>query len=141
MIAATLSRRLPRLPISVFIGLMILSVVLLCAIAPQLVAPYDPLAFDFSALLQPPTWTHPFGTDQFGRDILSRVIAASQIDLQIAFFATIGPLIVGSLIGLFVGYFGGVADAVFGRIVDLVVTFPFLVLVIAIVAVLGPGLI
>ena len=63
----------------------------LCAVAPQFVAPYDPLAFDFAALLQPPSTAHPFGTDQFGRDILSRVIAASQIDLQIAFFATIGP--------------------------------------------------
>jgi peptide/nickel transport system permease protein len=141
MIAAALSRRFKRPPASAIVGLIILFLVLLCAMAPLLVAPYDPLAFDFAALLQPPTWAHPFGTDQFGRDILSRVIAASQIDLQIAFFATIGPIIVGSLVGLLVGYFGGLSDAIFGRIVDLVVTFPFLVLVIAIVAVLGPGLI
>ena len=107
---------------------------------PDWVAPYDPLGFDYDALLQPPGWSHR-SDDQFGRDILSRTIAAATLDLQIALFATIGPLVIGGLIGLLVGYFGGVADMVFGRLVDLVVTFPFLVLVIAIVAILGPGLI
>jgi peptide/nickel transport system permease protein len=141
MIAAIRNRRLSRLPAASLFGVAILLFVLLCAVAPQLVAPYDPLAFDFAALLKPPSLAHPCGTDQFGRDLLSRVIYAAQVDLQIAFFATIGPLVIGSLIGLAVGYFGGWADAVFGRIVDLVVTFPFLVLVIAIVAVLGPGLV
>ena len=103
------------------------------------IAPYDPLSFDYSALLAPPSLAHPFGTDQFGRDILSRTISASSIDLQIALFATIFPLFIGCLIGLLVGWYGGWLDMVFGRLVDLVVTFPFLVLVIAIVAVLGPG--
>jgi len=121
-------------------GATILLALLFCAVAPGVVAPYDPLAFDFAALLQGPTAAHPFGTDQFGRDILSRTISAATIDLQIAVFATVGPLLIGTAVGLLVGYFGGVADAVFGRVVDLVVTFPFLVLVIAIVGVLGPGL-
>jgi peptide/nickel transport system permease protein len=123
------------------LGLALLAVVVLCAVAPDAIAPYDPLGFDYDALLQAPSWAHPFGTDQFGRDILSRTIAASRLDLQIALAATIFPLLIGSLIGLLVGYFGGIADMVFGRLVDLVVTFPFLVLVIAIVAILGPGLI
>ena len=126
--------------VSLVLGLLLLTLVIICAIVPNAVAPYDPLGFDYDALLQAPSWAHPFGTDQFGRDILSRTIAASTLDLQIALFATVGPLLVGSLIGLLVGYFGGIADAVFGRLVDLVVTFPFLVLVIAIVAILGPGL-
>lgn len=132
--------RLRSFPGSLIAGAIILLAVLLCAVAPGLVAPYDPLAFDYVALLQPPSAAHPFGTDQFGRDILSRTIAAATIDLQIAIFSTIVPLVLGTLIGLWVGYYGGIADAVFGRIVDLVVTFPFLILVIAIVAVLGPGL-
>ena len=123
------------------LGLILLTLLIICALVPDYVAPYDPLGFDYDALLQAPSRAHPFGTDQFGRDILSRTIAAASLDLQIALFATLGPLLVGSLIGLLVGYFGGVADAVFGRLVDLVVTFPFLVLVIAIVAILGPGLI
>ena len=122
-------------------GIVVLAALAACAFAPGLVAPYDPLAFDYGALLQPPSPAHPFGTDQFGRDILSRTIASATIDLQIALFATIAPLIVGTAIGLLVGYYGGLADILFGRLVDLVVTFPFLVLVIAIVAVLGPGLI
>jgi peptide/nickel transport system permease protein len=121
-------------------GVILIGVLLICAAAPGWVAPYDPLAFDYEALLAPPSWAHPFGTDQFGRDMLSRTISAAVIDLQIAVFATIGPLLLGSLIGLLVGYFGGIADIVFGRLVDLMVTFPFLVLVIAIVAILGPGL-
>ena len=129
-----------RLPAPLLAGIVILLFLLLCAVAPGLVAPYDPLAFDYGALQQPPGGLHPFGTDQFGRDILSRTIAAARIDLQIALFATIVPLVVGTLIGLLVGYYGGWPDIVFGRLVDLVVTFPFLVLVIAIVAVLGPGL-
>jgi len=130
-----------RLPSPLLAGIVILLFLLLCAVAPGLVAPYDPLAFDYGALQQPPSGLHPFGTDQFGRDMLSRTIAAATIDLQIALFATIGPLLLGTLIGLLVGYYGGWPDIVFGRLVDLVVTFPFLVLVIAIVAVLGPGLV
>ncbi len=127
--------------ISLLLGLSLLGLLLLCAFAPGWVAPYDPIAFDYGALLSPPSWAHPFGTDQFGRDMLSRTVYAASVDLQIAVFATIGPLLLGGLIGLLVGYFGGVADILFGRLVDLVVTFPFLVLVIAIVAILGPGLI
>jgi peptide/nickel transport system permease protein len=131
---------LKRIPPPQALGLVLLFGLMICAMAPGWVAPYDPLGFDYTALLQPPGAAHPFGTDQFGRDILSRTISATTIDLQIALFATIGPLIVGTLVGLMVGYFGGIADMVFGRLVDIVVTFPFLVLVIAIVAVLGPGL-
>ena len=132
---------LRRIPAPLLGGAAILLVLAAFAIAPGAIAPYDPLAFDFSALLAPPSHAHPFGTDQFGRDMLSRTIAGTIVDIQIALFATIFPGLIGSLIGLLVGWYGGIADAVFGRLVDLVVTFPFLVLVIAIVAVLGPGLI
>ena len=126
---------------SLLLGFALLALLLICAFAPGAVAPYDPVAFDYGALLTPPGWAHPFGTDQYGRDMLSRTVYAASVDLQIAVFATIFPLLLGSLIGLLVGYFGGIADMVFGRLVDLVVTFPFLVLVIAIVAILGPGLV
>lgn len=130
-----------RFPASLLGGLVLLGIVVVCALVPDWIAPYDPLAFDFNALLAPPSAAHPFGTDQFGRDMLSRTISAARIDLQIALFATLFPCAVGVLIGLFVGWYGGLADMVFGRLVDLVVTFPFLVLVIAIVAILGPGLV
>jgi peptide/nickel transport system permease protein len=135
----TRSRRKRRT--SVVIGCALLILFVLMAIFPGLFAPYDPVAFDLSAIMQPPSWAHPFGTDNFGRDILSRTIWATRVDMQIAIFSTLFPLVFGSFVGALTGYYGGWLDAVFGRIVDLVVTFPFLVIVIAIVAVLGPGLI
>jgi peptide/nickel transport system permease protein len=123
------------------LGVLIVVLMLTCATVPGLLAPYDPVAFDYSALLQPPSFAHPFGTDNFGRDIFSRTIYATRIDIQIALFATLAPLVIGSLIGLTVGYFRGWSDVLLGRGIDLVLTFPFLVIVIAIVAVLGPGLV
>jgi len=142
MATATLPLARPRLRLSgtLLAGIAILAASLLMAVAPGLVAPYDPLAFDYTAFLQGPSAAHWFGTDNFGRDMLSRVIWAYQIDLQIALFATVFPLLIGSAIGLLVGWYGGWLDLLFGRLVDAVITFPFLVLVIAIVAVLGPGL-
>ncbi len=130
-----------RLSPSLIGGGLILICSLILAFFPSAFAPYDPNAFDYNALLQAPSWAHPFGTDNFGRDMLSRVIHAYTIDMQIAFFATLAPAIVGTLIGALVGYAGGIYESIFGRIVDATITFPFLVLVIAIVSVLGPGLV
>ena len=122
------------------IGIALLLLFAACAVIPDAIAPYPPDAFDFTALMQPPSWPHPFGTDNFGRDILSRTIWASRIDLQIAIFSTLFPALFGTLLGSVLGYVGGWPDAVFRRIVDVFITIPFLVIVIAIVAVLGPGL-
>jgi peptide/nickel transport system permease protein len=122
------------------VGAAMLGLLILIAIAPGVVSPYDPLAFDYKAIMQPPSAAHWFGTDNFGRDILSRTIWATRIDIQIAIFSTLFPLVFGTIVGTLTGYYGGWLDAIFGRLVDLVVTFPFLVIVIAIVAVLGPGL-
>ena len=129
----------PRWTLSV--GATLLGLLVLVAIFPRAFAPYDPLAMDYNALLQPPSAAHLFGTDNFGRDVLSRVIWATRVDMQIAIFSTMFPLVFGTLVGTLTGYYGGWLDAVFGRLVDLTITFPFLVIVIAIVAVLGPGLI
>ncbi len=117
-----------------------LTLFLACALVPDRIAPYSPTGFDFSALLQPPSRLHPFGTDNFGRDILSRTIWAARIDLQIAIFSTLFAAVFGALVGCVVGYIGGWPDAIFRRIVDVFITIPFIVLVIAIIAVLGPGL-
>ncbi len=140
--SGVLGRRRAAVPVppSLLAGCAILLLFLVCAAEPGWLARYPPAGFDFRALLKPPSWQHPFGTDNFGRDVLSRTIWASTIDLQIAVFATLFPAIFGTLVGSVLGYVGGVADAVFRRIVDLLITVPFLVLVIVIVAVLGPGL-
>ena len=141
-VALPLRRRLlRRVPHPLLFGGILIGASLLMAVFPWAFAPYDPIAFDYNALLHPPSWAHPMGTDNFGRDVLSRVIHAYTIDMQIAFFGTVFSFSFGVIIGALVGYAGGIADTVFGRIVDAVITFPFLVLVIAIVSVLGPGLV
>ncbi|MCS0538290.1 MULTISPECIES: ABC transporter permease [Enterobacteriaceae] len=99
------------------------------------------LTFDYRAILKPPSAAHWFGTDNFGRDMLTRVIYAWQVDMQIAFFTTLFPMFFGTVMGLIVGYYGGWLEVLFHRLVDAVITFPLLVLVIVIVAVLGPGLV
>ena len=106
-----------------------------------LITPYEPTAMRARIRFRPPQEAYWFGTDNFGRDVFSRTIWAARVDLQIAVFCTVPPLLFGTFVGALVGYYGGLADAVFGRIVDVVITFPFIVLVIAIVAVLGPGLV
>ena len=103
------------------------------------IAPYSPTDFDYKAILQPPSWQHLFGTDNFGRDVF-RVVWATRIDMQIALFTTLVPFFFGSIVGAAAGYYGKWLDGLLGVISNIVVVFPFLVLVIAIVAFLGPGL-
>lgn len=134
------AKRRRALPGTLVGAVIVLGSSLAMAFFPGLFAPYDPTAFDYNAIMQAPSAAHPFGTDNFGRDMLSRVIHAYRIDMQIAVFATTAPFIFGTIVGALVGYVGGWAEALFGRVVDAVITFPFLVLVIAIVSVLGPGL-
>jgi peptide/nickel transport system permease protein len=88
-----------------------------------------------------PSLAHPFGTDNFGRDVLSRVIWATRIDLQMGLIGVVFPFIIGTVIGALAGYIGGFVDAIFMRIVDIVLAFPFLVLMLAIISILGPGII
>jgi peptide/nickel transport system permease protein len=123
------------------VGVAGLLAFVLAALFAPLLTPYDPIALDLAVGLQPPSLAHPFGTDQLGRDILTRVIFGARIDLQIGAIGVAFPFTIGAVIGLFAGYFGGWADALIGRIIDIVIAFPFLVLVIAIVAMLGPGLV
>ena len=125
---------------TLIVGLLMLLVFLLLAFFPAFIAPYSPTDFDYKAILQPPSQQHWFGTDNFGRDIFSRVIWAARIDMQIALFTTLVPFFLGSIVGAIAGYYGKWFDGLFGVIVNIVVVFPFLVLVIAIVAFLGPGL-
>jgi peptide/nickel transport system permease protein len=123
------------------VGVAGLLAFVLAALFAPLLTPYDPIALDLAAGLQPPSLTHPFGTDQLGRDILTRVIFGARIDLQIGAIGVAVPLVIGVLVGLVAAYYGRWTDAIISRIIDVVIAFPFLVLVIAIVAMLGPGLI
>ena len=125
---------------SFVIGLLIVLVVILMALFPQFIAPYDPIATDVTVSNQAPSAAHWFGTDFYGRDIFSRVIWGTRYDLVIGLAAASVPFIVGTLIGLFTAYFGGILDTLFMRLVDVMMSFPVIVLIIAIVAVLGPGI-
>ncbi|MBB5665941.1 peptide/nickel transport system permease protein [Rhizobium leguminosarum] len=119
-------------------GLLLLFVLL--AIAAPVVAPYDPIMQNAEVRLQAPSWLHPFGTDNFGRDILSRVIWGARLDLQMALIGIIFPFLIGTIVGTIAGFFGGIVDALFMRLVDIILAFPFLVLMLSIIAILGPGL-
>jgi peptide/nickel transport system permease protein len=122
------------------VGLVGFALIAVLALLAPWITPYDPTALGLADGLQPPNSAHWFGTDQLGRDILTRVLHAARTDLQIGTVGVIIPLIIGAVLGLFAGYYAGWPDAILGRIVDVVTAFPFLVLVLAIVAMLGPGL-
>lgn len=125
---------------TILIAVVILGGWLVMALAASAIAPYDPNAVDIMNMLSPPNAAHLFGTDQVGRDVFSRVLFASRVDLLLCVAGVLPPLLIGTIIGLLSGYFGGAVDTVFMRIYDLTVAFPFFVLVLAIVGVLGPGL-
>lgn len=122
------------------LGIAILGSWLLVAIFAPLLAPYDPIFQDAAVRLKPPSMGHPFGTDNFGRDILSRVIWGARIDLQIATFGVIFAFVIGTTVGCVAGYFGGWVDILIMRLIDIVLAFPFLVLMLTIIVILGPGL-
>jgi len=137
--AVTAGRATPRRLSALAVGGTLLLLLLAAAVVGPLVSPYDPISQDFDRLLQPPSWAHPFGTDNFGRDVLTRVLHGALIDLRIGLLAVVFPFLFGSLVGAIAGYSGGLLDAVLMRAVDVVTAVPFLVLVIAVVAFLGPG--
>jgi peptide/nickel transport system permease protein len=112
-------------------------IIVLCAIFGPILAPYDPLASDTAAALQAPSSAHWFGTDQLGRDILSRVITATRLDLGIAVFSVALVFVLGGLSGVAAGFFGGWTDRIVGRIADTIMAFPLFVLAMGIVAALG----
>jgi peptide/nickel transport system permease protein len=113
--------------------------VLVAALAPYL-TPFEPQAQNYDAILLTPRLGHLFGTDNFGRDILTRVIYGAQIDLRVGTIAVVAPFVLGVLLGCLAGFFGGWIDSLIMRAVDIVQAFPFIVIVVAIVSILGPGL-
>ena len=128
-------RRLPLIA-----GLVLLAIAIAAVLLAPVLASQPPNTIDVLHPLAPPlTPGHPLGTDQFGRDIWSRILYGGRIDLAIAFGATSVTLVSGTIIGLVAGYLGGRVDNVLMRIVDLFFAFPFLVLIIAIIAMLGPS--
>ena len=138
-LAAPLRRVLPpatTLTAGIVILLVWFAVALLC----PWIAPFDPIAQDSAATLLAPQAGHPFGTDNFGRDVLSRVLWGTRVDLQICIIGVAVPFAFGTVLGALSGYVGGAVDTLLMRVVDIVLAFPFLVLMLAIITILGPGL-
>lgn len=123
-------------PLTLVSALLFLAFVLLALVGPSL-APFGPLQTDTGPALAPPSWTHWFGTDALGRDILSRVMVAARLDLGIALAAVGISCLVGGLAGASAGYFGGRWERLVGRVSDTIMAFPLFVLAMGIVAALG----
>jgi peptide/nickel transport system permease protein len=139
-LSTAVPRARSRGSIEISIGGSLLSAWLFLAIFGPSILGVDPNQIDLVAILQPPHADHWLGTDQLGRDALARILMGARIDILMSVLGVLPPLIIGVVVGLVSGYFGGWIDSILMRLVDITVAFPFLVLVIAIVGMLGPGL-
>jgi peptide/nickel transport system permease protein len=134
------ARRLRRHGLGI-VGLVLASLAVVVAVAAPWLAPHDPVASDFAASLKPPgTPGHPLGTDQLGRDLLSRVLYGARVALFIGLCTVLLTAVVGGLLGLLAGFFGGWPGSVVMRIADVQLSFPFILLALTINAIVGLGL-
>ena len=135
-------RRLPlwMTRVTFVAGGLIVLLMIIVSLFPAVFAPYDPLEVAPAARFIAPCVEHPFGTDFYGRDILSRVVYGARIDLLIGVLGTAIPLVVGSILGLLAGYYGGLLDSLLMRVNDVMMAFPFTILVIIIMTILGQGM-
>lgn len=151
MSAAAITYKVPkrRHPVLQFImqqplgaaGLVIIVLMAIAAAFAPLIAPYDPLAVDYAAMLAAPSREHWLGTDSFGRDVMSRVIYGARTALAVGFLASFAGSSIGAIIGVISAYFGGKIDLVIQRIMDVLLSFPIIVLAITVVAILGKNIV
>jgi ABC-type dipeptide/oligopeptide/nickel transport system permease subunit len=140
-----LARRLSRLKWGLASALVLLGIIASAVLAPAL-TPHDPLRVNIRNRLAPPawmaagTWTHPLGTDQVGRDLLSRIVHGGRVSLVVGISAVLVASAIGVLLGLTAGYFGPRVDWTIMTLVNIMLTFPFVLLALAVIAVLGPSL-
>lgn len=135
-----LYKRIPKIP-----GVIILAL-LICAVFSPWIAPHDPTAQSLRSALTPPVWQHGgswsyiLGTDALGRDVLSRIIYGSRISVIVGFAAVFVAAFIGTLLGMIAGYFGGWFDAVIMRFTDVMLSLPYILIAIAVIGAIGPGL-
>ncbi|BBK43677.1 hypothetical protein STVA_36970 [Allostella vacuolata] len=143
--APTVARRRQPNPVLAFIrfqplgaaGLLVILIMAAAAIFADVIAPYDPEAIDFMAMLTAPSWEHPFGTDAFGRDIMTRIIYGARTALTIGFVSSFVGCSLGAIIGVSSAYFGGRVDLTIQRFIDILLSYPIIVLALVVVAVVG----
>ncbi len=122
------------------LGTVILTFLLIVAVSAPIIAPYNPYETDYASVKKPPSVEHPLGVDELGRDVFSRLIYGSQTSLLIGLGVVAIAMSIGVPLGAIAGFYGGLSDMIIMRIVDILMAFPFIVLAIAMVAVIGPGL-
>ena len=122
-------------------GILIIVLMVLTAIFAPWVAPYDPLTLDYANMLAAPSAEHLLGTDNFGRDVLSRIIYGSQTALAVGFLSSLIGSTLGAIIGVASAYFGGLTDTIIQRLMDIILAFPIIVLALAVVSVLGKNIV
>jgi peptide/nickel transport system permease protein len=120
-------------------GLIIVLVILFAGLTADWIAPFDPEDNDFASMMQAPSWIHLFGTDQFGRDIFSRLVFGARTALIVGFGCAVGGGMIGLVLGVTSAYFGGWFDLIFQRILDVMMAFPLIILALAVVSVFGTG--
>jgi len=139
-------RRAPRVLRQLFahgggmVGAVLVVVIVLGGVLAPVLAPSDPYAIDMDASLEPPSTSHLFGTDAFGRDILTRILYGARFSLQVSVLARIIAVLLGTTLGLVAGYFGGRTDQVVMRLADVTLAYPGLLLLIAVMAAVGPSM-
>lgn len=136
----TLSFRIGSRRSSLWLGVGLIVAIALVGILAPLLTHQSPSDLNIAAALQPPTSAHPFGTDQFGRDVLARTLYAARLDIPLVFGLVGTGLTLGSVVGIVAGWYGGLVDSVVTRLIDVALAFPVLVLVIGVIGVRGPGL-
>lgn len=122
-----------------FVGLVVLTIFLIMGVLAPLISPYDPNAMDYE-MMEAPSWTHPLGTDDLGRDLLTRIIYGTRVSLFIGITTVAVSLIAGVILGLVAGYFGGWPDNIIMRYIDLQWAFPNFIIAVYLVAVFGTGI-
>jgi len=127
-----------RQPLGTF-GLAIVLVIAVAGLGAEWIAPYSPTANDFAAMTEPPSWTHLMGTDQFGRDLFSRIVFGARTALIVGFSCAIVGGFAGLVLGVASAYFGGRIDLVLQRVNDVIMAFPLIILALAVIAVFGSG--
>ncbi|HEV3489642.1 MAG TPA: ABC transporter permease [Reyranella sp.] len=121
------------------LGLAIVLVIIAAGLCADWIAPFDPEENDFNAMMQAPNFVHLFGTDQFGRDIFSRLVFGARTAMLVGFGAAVGGGLIGLVLGVASAYFGGWFDLVFQRVLDVLMAFPLIILALAVVSVFGTG--
>jgi peptide/nickel transport system permease protein len=129
---------LRREPLGTF-GLVLVFVMATAGLGAEMIAPYSPTANDFAAMMEAPSWTHPLGTDQFGRDLLSRIIYGARTAMIVGLTSALVGGVVGLVLGVGSAYFGGKTDLVLQRLCDVVMAFPLIIMALAVVAIFGAG--